>query len=202
MKKLTIDFYERADVLLIARELLGKIIITHINGQLTSGRIVETEAYAGVNDKASHAFNGKRTARNEHMYAQAGTAYVYICYGIHQLFNIVTNDRETPHAILVRAVAPLEGVDTMLQRTGKVTPVYTLTKGPGNVGKALGITKEYSGANLMGDVIYIADDGYRVAETAIGISARIGVLYAAQDAFLPYRFYIIGNLYVSGKPYK
>ena len=200
LKKLTIDFYERKNVVLIARELLGKIIHTDIDGTITSGRIVETEAYAGITDKASHAYGGKRTARNGHMYANAGTAYVYICYGIHQMFNVVTNEKEIPDAVLIRAVEPLEGIDSMLARTGKQKPDHTLSKGPGNVGKALGIYKIHSGINLLEDTIYISSDDYTINEKHIGISKRIGVDYAGTDAILPYRFYVKGNKYVSGRP--
>jgi DNA-3-methyladenine glycosylase len=200
LQKLTIEFYKRKNVVLIARDLLGKIITTNIDGVLTSGRIVETEAYAGIADKASHAYEGKRTERNKPMYAYAATAYVYICYGIHQMFNIVTNDKEIPDAVLVRAVEPIEGIDTMLARTGKKNLDSTLTKGPGNVGKALGIYKIHSGTNLLGDTIYLASDGYKINEKQIGSSKRIGVDYAGDDALLPYRFYVKGNKYVSGKP--
>jgi DNA-3-methyladenine glycosylase len=200
LKKLTIDFYKRKNVTLIAKELLGKIITTNFEDGITSARIVETEAYAGVSDKASHAWMGKRTARNEPMYAQGGIAYVYICYGIHQMFNIVTNVSEIPHAILIRAAEPLEGIDRMLDRAGKKTADNTITRGPGNMAKALGIFKIHSGGSLVGNTIYIASDGYILEETQIGSSKRIGVDYAGADALLPYRFYIKRNKYVSGKP--
>ncbi len=200
MNKLTIDFYNRKDVLQIARELLGKVLVTDIEGVQTTARIVETESYAGITDRASHAWSGRRTARNEPMYGRAGVSYVYICYGIHQMFNIVTNEEEIPEAILIRAAEPLKGIETMLQRTGKPKLDYTLTKGPGNVGKALGINKIHSGLDLLGDTVFIADDGYRVKKQQIGSSKRIGVEYAGDDADLPYRFYIKGNKYVSGRP--
>src|SRR5689334_15627163 len=145
MKKLPLHFYQRKDVVQIARELLGKVVVTNIDGILTSGRIVETEAYVALIDRASHAYNGRPTARNEHMYSPAGTAYVYICYGMHQMLNVVTNDVGIPDAVLIRAVEPLDGVEDMLIRTGKKTLDNTLTKGPGNVGKALGINKQHSG---------------------------------------------------------
>ena len=145
MKKLPVQFYKRTDVVAIAKELFGKIIVTNFDGIITSGRIVETEAYIGLTDKASHSFGGKRTARNEHMYAAAGTAYVYICYGMHHLFNVVTNKKDIPDAVLIRAVEPIKGIDIMLKRTGKIKLDNTLTKGPGNVGKALGISKDHSG---------------------------------------------------------
>lgn len=200
MKKLTIEFYKRKNVVLIARELLGKIIVTNFDGNITSGRIVETEAYIGITDKASHAWLGKRTTRNEHMYAQPATAYVYICYGMHQMFNIVTNKKEIPDAILIRAVEPVEGIDTMMLRTGKKRTDTTITKGPGNTAKALGINKIHSGENLLDDSICIISDGKSVKEKYVGVSKRIGVDYAGQDALLPYRFYVKGNKYVSGKP--
>ena len=111
MKKLPGQFYKRTDVVAIAKELIGKVIVTHFNGLVTSGRIVETEAYIGFTDGASHSFAGKRTARNEHMYADAGTSYVYICYGMHHLFNVVTNTKNIPDAVLIRAVEPLTGLD-------------------------------------------------------------------------------------------
>lgn len=199
MKKLSLNFYKRKDVVAIAKELLGKVVVTNIDGKKTSGRIVETEAYVAHVDKASHAFGGKRTARNEHMYATAGTAYVYICYGMHQMLNVVTNDKDVPDAILIRAVEPLQGIDIMLQRTGKQQLDFTLTKGPGNVGKALGIFKHHSGLHLLDDEIYIADDGFKINENEIGISGRIGVASAGADALLPYRFYVRGNKFVSGK---
>jgi DNA-3-methyladenine glycosylase len=199
MTKLPLSFYNRKDVVSIARELLGKIIITRFEGNITSGRIVETEAYVALTDKASHSFGGKRTRRNEHMYASPATAYVYICYGMHQMFNIVTNEKEIPDAVLVRAVEPLKGINIMLQRTSKSKADYTLTKGPGNVGKALGISKQHSGLHLLDNEIYLMDDGIIVNENEIGISKRIGIESAGQDALLPYRFYIRDNKYVSGK---
>jgi len=203
MKKLPLSFYNRKDVVDIAKELLGKVVVTNINGKVTSGRIVETEAYAGHVDRASHAFAGRRTAKNEHMYSIAGTSYVYICYGIHQMLNVVTNKKDVPDAVLIRAIEPVKGIDVMLKRTGKPGLDYTLTKGPGNVGKALGISKVHSGIDLLGDEISIYADGKSsIPENEIGISKRIGVESAAADALLPYRFYIRGNKFVSGRPVK
>jgi DNA-3-methyladenine glycosylase len=199
IKKLSYSFYKRADVAKIAQELLGKILITNFNNQLTSGRIVETEAYAGVVDKASHAYGGRRTNRTEIMYKDAGNAYIYLCYGIHHLFNVITNLGDVPHAILIRALEPLEGIDIMLQRTGKIKLDYTLTKGPGNVSKALGLFTHHTGINLSGNEIFIGDDGFRISAKNILITKRIGVDYAAEDAELPYRFIIKGNKFVSGK---
>ena len=199
---LPLSFYDRNDVITIAKELLGKILSTNIDGKYTSGRIVETEAYVAFIDKASHAFKGKRTGRNEHMYEDPGTAYVYICYGMHQMMNVVTNKKDIPDAVLIRAIEPLEGVEEMLKRTGNPVADHTLTKGPGNVGKALGIIKLHSGADLLTGSINISEDGFEVYEDQIGLSKRIGVESAGADGLLPYRFYIKGNKYVSGRPVK
>ena len=202
MKKLPISFYERKDVVQIAKDLLGKVVVTCINESVTSGRNVETEAYIALVDKASHAFGGKRTPRNEHMYGAAGTSYVYVCYGMHQMLNVVTNEKDIPDAILIRAIEPIDGLDIMLARSGKIRPGYTITKGPGNVGRALGISKMHSGLLLTEDKIAIYDDGKSVADNMIGASSRIGVESAGPDGLLPYRFYIRGNPYVSGRPFK
>jgi DNA-3-methyladenine glycosylase len=192
-------FYTRHDVVTIARELIGKILVTEFNGGKTAGRIVETEAYNGETDKASHAFRGM-TKRTEVMFGGGGKAYVYLCYGIHQMFNIVTNKEGIPHAILIRAVEPLEGIDIMLERTGKKVLDDTLTKGPGNVGKAMGFHTSQCGLSLESEELYIVDDGFPVPDDQVGISPRIGVAYAGEDAFLPFRFYVRGNPYVSAKP--
>jgi DNA-3-methyladenine glycosylase len=197
--KLTAGFYSGTDVLAIARTLLGKLLVTNIQGVITAGRIVETEAYNGVVDKASHAYNGRRTKRTEVMYRQGGAAYVYLIYGIHHLFNIVTNVADVPHAVLIRAAEPVWGVEEMLLRTGKQKVDNTLTRGPGNVSKALGILTMHTGFDLLGDEIYLMDDGVTYPETEIAATPRIGVDYAGEDALLPYRFYVKGNKYVSGK---
>lgn len=203
MKKLAQSFYRRQDVVQVARELLGKVVVSVIDNKRTSGRIVETEAYVALIDKASHSFGGRRTARNEHMYSAAGTAYVYICYGMHQMLNVVTNEKDIPDAILIRAIEPIEGIDIMLQRTGKPTADYTLTKGPGKVGKALGISKTHSGLLLSDEALFIYEDANSdVPGEMIGSSKRIGVESAGVDGLLPYRFYVKGNRYVSGRPVK
>jgi DNA-3-methyladenine glycosylase len=200
IKKLDNSFYDRSDVVRIARELLGKILVTDFGGQRSSGRIVETEAYNGVVDRASHAYSGRRTNRTEIMYREPGTAYVYLIYGIHHLFNVVTNKKDIPHAILIRALEPLEGIPLMLQRTGKKKPDFTLTRGPGNLSRALGLATLHTGASLHEGEIFIGDDGVRPRKTEIGVSPRIGVDYAGPDAELPYRFFIKGNKYVSRRP--
>jgi DNA-3-methyladenine glycosylase len=199
LKKLDRTFYNRRDVVQIARDLLGKILVTQINGIRTSGRIVETEAYNGVVDRASHAFGGRRTSRTEHIYGDPGTVYVYICYGMHHLFNVVTNKKDIPHAVLIRALEPIQGINEMLVRTGKPLADYTLTKGPGNLAKAMGISKINTGTNLFSEEIFIEDDGLRYQKDQVLITKRIGVQYAREDAELPYRFIVKGNPYVSGK---
>ena len=202
LKKLTNDFYGGSDVVIIAKKLLGKILVTTFNGNLTSGRIVETEAYAGITDKASHSYGGRRTQRNKHMYDEGGISYVYICYGIHTMFNVVTNKTNSPDAVLIRALVPMEGINCMLQRTEKKQLDNTLTRGPGNLCRAMGIAKTHSGILLNSNEIFIADDGFSFADEAIAASKRIGIDSAGMDALLPYRFYIRGNQFVSGCPVK
>jgi DNA-3-methyladenine glycosylase len=197
MKKIPEVFYQREDVVAIAKELLGKLLVTRFNGSTTSGRIVETEAYNGITDKASHAFGGRRTKRTEVMFGAAGIAYVYLCYGIHHMFNVVTNDHGTPHAILIRGIEPIAGKDKMVERFHKTAFNKSIGKGPGNVARALGITTLHTGYSLQGNDIFIADDGFLVPETDIGLSPRIGVDYAGDDAGLLYRFYIKQNPFVS-----
>ncbi len=199
LKKLDNSFYDRPDVLQIARELLGKVLVTEFSKQRTSGRIVEVEAYNGVVDRASHAWSGRRTQRTEVMYREGGTAYVYLIYGIHHLFNVVTNKKDVPHAVLIRALEPLEGIPLMLRRTGKAKLDHTLTRGPGNLSKAMGLLTLHTGSSLYEGDIYIADDGYRPRKTEIIAGPRIGVDYAGPDAELPYRLFVKRNPYVSGK---
>ena len=200
MKKLSLAFYQRKDVVQIAKDLLGKIVVTNIGGKITSGRIVETEAYVANVDKASHAYNGKRTLRNEAMYAAAGAIYVYICYGMHNMLNIVTNDLNVPDAILIRALEPVNGFDIMLERTGKKMFDNTLTKGPGNVAKAMGISKNISDLILGEKIINIYKDDFSFLQDEMGTSKRIGIDGAGTDAELPYRFFVRGNKFVSGRP--
>jgi DNA-3-methyladenine glycosylase len=201
LHKLPLSFYLRQDVLAIAKELLGKILVTNWQGELTSGRIVETEAYAGESDRASHASKG-RTDRTEVMYGRGGQAYVYLCYGIHQMFNIVTSQQGEPHAVLIRAVEPVEGKEIMLERTGKKKWDETITSGPGRVGKAFGFHTSQCGLSLTGNELYIADDGYSISDEEIISSPRIGVDYAGEHAEWHYRFYLKESNYVSGRKSK
>lgn len=202
MKTLPLSFYQRTDVVQVAKDLLGKILVTRIADEVTSGRIVDTEAYVAFTDKASHAYKGRRTQRNEHMYAAAGTSYVYICYGMHQMFNVVTNEKNIPDAVLIRALEPLNGIDVMLRRTGKKQLDNTLTRGPGNLCRAMGITKIHSGLLLHKSELFLAQDDVALPASLIGTSKRIGIDGAGEDALLPYRFYIKGNPFVSGRPAK
>lgn len=184
--KLGNDFYLRDDVVAISRELLGKVLCTRLEGGLTKAIITETEAYAGVTDRASHAYGGRRTARTEPMWGDGGSAYVYLCYGIHHLFNVVTNKAGIPHAILIRAGEPLSGTDLMLKRRDKAALDKTLLGGPGSIARALGISTANTGASLMNGEIWIEDDGIEIDAVIAG--PRVGVDYAGEDAALPYRF--------------
>ncbi len=199
MHKLSYDFYNRGSVTQVAKELLGKMLVTNIGGITTSGRIVETEAYNGAADRASHAWNNRRTRRTEVMYGEAGRAYVYLCYGIHHLFNVVTNQVGIAHAVLIRAIEPAEGIPHMLHRRNSTRAGKNLGSGPGNVAKSLGLDTSYTGYSLLEETIYIADDGFRLKQSQIVAGPRIGVDYAGEDALLPYRFFIKDHPYVSGK---
>lgn len=186
--KLAPGFYGRDDVVTVSRELLGKVLCTRVNGAVTKAVITETEAYEGVGDKASHAYGGRRTRRTEVMFGEGGTAYVYLCYGIHHLFNVVTAAAGTPHAILVRAGVPLEGIALMERRRKRRAEDKAFMAGPGSVALALGITTRLTGKSLLGDAIWIEDHGIEAAAAAITIGPRVGVDYAAEDAARPYRF--------------
>lgn len=188
--KLDRSFYLRNDVVQISRELLGKVLCSRVNGAVTKAVIAETEAYAGIGDKASHAWGGRRTKRTEPMFGRGGTAYVYLCYGIHHLFNVVTAEAGTPHAILVRAGQPLEGEVLMRKRRGPQATNKTLLSGPGSFAQALGITTRATGTDLLGARIWIEDHGIYVNPERIEIGPRIGVAYAAEDAARPYRFVV------------
>jgi DNA-3-methyladenine glycosylase len=185
--KLNRSFYTRQNVVEIARDLIGKVLVTNFNGELTSGIIIETEAYEGVTDRASHAYGGRRTARTEVMFAEGGTAYVYLCYGVHSLFNIVTNKVDIPHAVLIRGIYPLEGFKLMKIRTQKPDLLRGSGIGPGKVSKLLGIHYSHTGIDLLGDNIWLEDRGYNFKDALI-TGTRIGVQYSGEDALLPYRF--------------
>lgn len=195
--KLPPSFYTRKDVVRIARELLGKVLVTEIGGLRTSGIIVETEAYAGPTDKACHAYLHRNTKRTAPMFSEGGIAYVYLIYGMYHLFNIVTHEAGQPYAILVRGIEPLEGVDVMLERRGFESLRPVLSAGPGTLSIALGITTALSGESLQGPHIWLEDGVKKAPAKDIVAATRVGVAYAAEDALLPYRFYIRGNAFVS-----
>ena len=186
--KLTKDYFLNDNVLAIARDLLGKSLFTRMDGQLTGGLICEVEAYKGTSDRASHAYGGRRTRRNEMMYHEGGVSYLYLCYGMHHLLNFVTNADGIPDAILIRGIIPTHGEELMLQRTGKRKVTYDIGIGPGKVSKLLGLTVADNGLSLCGDTLWIEDRGTLVSDNQVETTPRIGVDYAGEDAFLPYRF--------------
>ena len=210
------EFYQREDVLGISRELLGKYLFTRIGEVTTGGMIVETEAYHGPEDRASHAWKGRLTNRTRVMYEAGGLAYVYLCYGIHYLFNVVTASEGIPHAVLIRAIEPVEGLDKQLERR-KMTAFHPrVTSGPGALCKALGIDKELNGANLasasinpaptnlasasanlVSTAVWIEERGTVIESKDIIAGPRVGVAYAGEDALLSWRFSIRNNRFVS-----
>jgi DNA-3-methyladenine glycosylase len=198
--KLTKEFYLRENVLTISKELLGKFLFTNFDGQLTGGTITETEAYRAPEDKASHAYGDRRTERTNIFYEEGGISYVYLCYGIHNLFNVVTNEKEIPHAILIRSIEPTEGIDIMLERRKKTKVSPPLTSGPGSMSQALGIGKKHNRISLQSDEIWLEDKGIVIPEKDILKGPRIGVDYAAEYAAKPWRFGIRNNIWVS-KPF-
>jgi len=194
--KLSESFYERKDVVKIARELLGKGLFAKVDGVLTGGVIVETEAYSWK-EKGCHAFGGRRTGRNETMFGKGAHAYVYLCYGLHNLFNVVTNVEGTADAVLVRALEPTVGVEEMKLRRGALKNPFHLTSGPGKLTKALGINRTFNGKYLLNTDVWIEDLGVIVKNKDIIASKRIGIDYAGEDAALPWRFTIKDNKWIS-----
>ena len=188
------SFYIQSDPLSISKLLLGKLIETKINNKITSGIIVETEAYLGFNDKASHSYQNKKTERNKNMFRKGGISYIYICYGIHTLFNIVINIEGIPQAVLIRAIEPISGIKYMEKRRHQKIS-YNLTSGPGKLTLALGIKLKNNGCSLSGPNITIKDIGINIDR--IICSPRVGVEYAQEDALKPWRFQIANNPWVS-----
>jgi DNA-3-methyladenine glycosylase len=189
MPKIPLSYYRQKDVVAISRDLLGKYLFTNIDGKgITGGIIVETEAYAGAIDKASHAHGNRRTKRTEVMFGEGGVSYVYLIYGFHNMFNIITNEAGTPHAILVRAIEPTDGIEIMLRRRGMAKAERKLTGGPGVLCEALGITRDHNGLPLDGDVVWLEDRGLTFPKKQIIASPRVGIAYAEEDAHHPWRF--------------
>ncbi|MGF7142063.1 DNA-3-methyladenine glycosylase [Anaerotaenia torta] len=203
MKKLDREFYDR-DSVVVAKELLGKVLVREIEGQRVSARIVEAEAYMGVIDKAAHSYGGKRTPRVEVMYGEPGFSYIYMIYGMYHCFNIVTNKRGTPQAVLIRAVEPLKGIEWMAnKRFGKPYEQLTksqrrgLTSGPGRLCGALSLDRSFNGVDLCGNELYVEEGGneeFEIVETK-----RVGIDYAEEAKDYLWRFYVEGNEYVSVK---
>ncbi len=199
MKNLALDltplpraFYARP-VLTVARACLGKLLVHRTPEGLLVGRIVETEAYRGPEDRAAHSFGGRRTARTEVMFGPAGHAYVFFVYGMHYQFNVVTTGEGHPHAVLVRAVEPVAGVQHMAKRRKLPETSRELTNGPGKLCQAFGIDKRAYGLDLCGRELFLADGTRSKTQT----SARIGVQYAADWAEKPWRFFDPKSPYVS-----
>lgn len=199
--KLNRSFYSR-DTIKVAKELLGKIIIHNTGDFILKGKIVETEAYLGLKDKAAHSYGGKKTKRVMTMYGLPGTAYVYLIYGMYYCFNIVTKEEGVPEAVLIRGIEPIEGIEQMaINRFGK--PYIDLSKsqkknlsnGPGKLSIAFNIDKNLDKEDLCGDKLYLEtgeNENFDIVETT-----RIGIDYAEEAKDFPYRFYIYGNSYVS-----
>lgn len=189
-------FYERENVVKIARELIGKYLFTNIEGVIAGGMVVEIEAYSWK-ERGCHAYGGKMTSRNKVMFETGGCAYVYLCYGIHNLFNVVTNKPGIADAVLIRAIEPSEGIDTMKQRRGNLQNPFHLTSGPGKLTKALGIDRTFNGKFLINNDVWIEDRGEKVSSREIEVGTRIGIDYAGTDAKLPWRFTLKENPWVS-----
>jgi len=197
MSKLNKSFYCSNNILDIAQSLLGKILYTNFSNKLTGGMIVEVEAYLGATDKACHSYNNKRTKRTEAMFESGGISYVYLCYGMHYLFNVVVGEKNNPCAILIRAIEPVDGIKMMLKRRNFTQLKNNLTNGPGKLTQSLGITNKFNKQSLIDTLVWIEDHNIQIMKKDILSSSRIGVDYAGQDAKLPYRFYIKNNQWVS-----
>ncbi|MEO1517598.1 MAG: DNA-3-methyladenine glycosylase [Bacteroidota bacterium] len=197
--RLSKDWFLSEDVPRLSKELLGKILVSSFDGERTAGRIVETEAYRAPDDKACHAHLNRFTKRTSVMFLEGGHAYIYLCYGIHHLFNIVTGPEGMAHAILIRAIEPLGSIEPMLRRRGFEQVRPQLTAGPGVLTKALGINKSYTGTDmtLPDSPFWIEDDGWKVSEEQILASPRVGIDYAEECIDWPWRFRIKGNRWTS-----
>ena len=194
--KLQRSFYTRTNVVTVARDLLGKLLVVPANnGERVSGIIVETEAYRGPLDRAAHSYGGRRTKRTEPMYGIGGTAYVFFVYGMYYQFNVVTNAADTPHAVLIRAVEPVEGIELMRKRRAG-QPDRNLTKGPGKLCIALGIDRRLDGEDLLGDRVWL-ESGSTVARSKIASGPRFGIDYAGEWVTKPWRFWVKDNPFVS-----
>ncbi len=191
--KLSESFYLNENVVEVAKQLLGKVLCTNINGSIVSGKIVETEAYS-YKERACHAYNSRNTKRTQVLFMKGGTAYVYLCYGIHKLFNVVTNKEGVAEAVLIRAVEPIENISIM-QKNRNLTKNTSLTSGPGKLSQALNINLNHNRQSLLNSDLWIEDRDLEIGK--VEPTPRIGVAYAKEDALLPWRFLEKGNPYVS-----
>lgn len=196
--KLPTSYYRQEDVLAVARDLLGKYVFTNIGGNITGGIIVETEAYRGPDDRGSHAYADKRTPRNEVMYCAGGVAYMYICYGIHDMLNIVTGVGNSSHAVLIRSIQPVDGIEVMRGRRSIFDNDKRLCQGPGALAKSLGLTKSHNGCDLQGDVLWLENRGVIFNNDQIAATPRVGMNFDGPYKLIPWRFHVKGNPYVSG----
>ncbi len=198
-QKLSREFYTRTDTLQIARDLIGKILVVPAaTGERVSGMIVETEAYCGIEDKAAHSYGGRRTKRTETMFAVGGTVYIFFIYGMYYQFNVVAGELGTPHAVLIRAVAPVEGIEVMRERRGRRMKDTNLTSGPGKLCIALGIDKTFNSENLLGQRVWL-EPGAKITSGEIACGKRVGIDYAEEYAEKPWRFWLDINPFVSRK---
>lgn len=186
-KLIPLSYYTQDDVLFLGKDLLGKVLCTCINGKTTKAIITETESYKGPEDKAAHSYNSKRTTRNEVMYQSGGHAYVFICYGIHKLFNIVTGPKDVPHAVLIRGILPILGLDVIAARRKKNENIIV---GPGKVSQALGIDKNLNGIALTSNLLWLEDHKIAIPDSDIECLNRVGIEYAGDHAYLDWRFRI------------
>jgi DNA-3-methyladenine glycosylase len=201
VRRLPRVYFQSLDVTSLAKDLLGKYLVSQIGGNICSGKIIETEAYRGPDDRACHAYNNRITPRTEVMYEAGGVAYVYICYGMHHLMNVITGPRDHAHAVLIRALEPVDGLDIMADRRKLPFGDTRLTKGPGTLSKALGITSEHNGIMLYdrSSLIWIEDRGVKISSQEICSGPRIGVESAGEAALWPWRYFVKGNKYVSAR---
>lgn len=180
----------------VAQNLLGKVLVSHLDKELTSGRIVEVELYSAPEDKASHAFNNRKTSRTEVLFKTGGFAYVHMTHQ-QTMLNVVISDENIPRGVLIRALEPLVGIDQMIQRRGKQA-LKDLTSGPGKLCQALGITKSLYATDLTNsDILWIASDHFNYNKDQIAQTVRVGIDYAEEYALKPWRYIIKNSLYLS-----
>jgi DNA-3-methyladenine glycosylase len=195
---LPLAFFQRPDVLLTARELLGKHVCTLLDGELTTGRIVETEAYRHEGDPSITLHLQRKARQAQALYQPGGHAYLYTVYRVHTLFNITAHDADHPDAIIIRAIEPLEGVEVMLRRRGLAKVARNLTAGPGVLSQALGLTPALNGEPLTGPRIWLENAGENISEENIVASSRVGLEYAGDEAVaLPWRFRVKDSKWTS-----